>query len=90
LTAVSRQVEVSMSKLDDLVAASRRVAEEVLSRTKQREKAAEWLTLRDQRRQAEDAKTERLRELRLAKEAAQQPQQATIPVRGAPRKKPKR
>ena len=75
-----------MSKVDDLVAASRRKAEELLNRTK--EKAGERLAVRDQQRQAEDAKTARLRELRLAKEAAEQTERATKPPRGARRKKP--
>jgi hypothetical protein len=78
-----------MSKLDDLVIASRRMADQVFGQTKEPETAAEWLTLRDQRRRAEDAKTERLRELRLAKEATERPQQGTKPLRGTRRKKPK-
>jgi hypothetical protein len=75
-----------MSKLDDLAAASRRKAEELLNRSK--EKDAERLAIRDRQRQVEDAKTARLRELRLAKEAAERAEQATKPLRGARRKKP--
>ena len=73
-----------MSKLDDLAAASRRKAEELLSRSK--EKEVERLALRDRQRQLEDAKTARLRELRLAKEAAEGPRAATKPQRGVRRK----
>jgi hypothetical protein len=84
-----------MSELDDLVLAHRRTADEVLGRTKERGQVAEWLTIRDHKRQAEDAKTARLRELRLAKEAAEraertEPAHAELgmkPIKGVRRKK---
>jgi hypothetical protein len=75
-----------MSKLDDLAAASRRKAEELLNRSK--EKETERIAIRDRQRQAEDAKTSRLRELRLAKEAAERTQRPAKPPRAARRKKP--
>jgi hypothetical protein len=75
-----------MSKLDDLAAASRRKAEELLNRSK--EKESERLALRDRQRQVEDAKTARLRELRLQKEAAERAEQAAKPLRAVRRKKP--
>ncbi len=75
-----------MSKLDDLAAASRRKAEELLNRS--RKKEAERLAIRDQQRQVEDAKTARLRDLRLAKEAAERAEQAMKPLRGVRRKNP--
>lgn len=74
-----------MSKLDDLAAASRRKAEELLNRSK--EKESERLAVRDRQRQAEDGKTARLRELRLAKEAAERAEQASKPLRAVGRKK---
>jgi hypothetical protein len=57
-----------MSKADDLAAAARRKAEELTSRTRVAD--AERLAARDKQREAEAAKTARLKELRLAKEAA--------------------
>jgi hypothetical protein len=57
-----------MSRADDLAADARRRAHELMSKTKQQE--AERLSQRDKERQAEAAKTARLKELRLAKEAA--------------------
>lgn len=75
-----------MSKLDDLAAASRRKAEELLNRS--REKESERLAIRDRQRRQEDAKTARLRELRLAKEAAERAEQAAKPLRVPRHKKP--
>ncbi len=75
-----------MSKLDDLAAASRRKAEELLSRSK--EKESERLAIRDRQRRLEDAKTARLRELRLAKEAAERADQAMKPLRAPRQRKP--
>jgi len=59
-----------MSKADDL-AASRRKADALLGRAKQKD--AERLSAVDEQRRVEDAKTTRLREARLAKEAAERP-----------------
>jgi hypothetical protein len=74
-----------MSKADDLAAASRRKAEELLSRN--REKEVERLAVRDKQRRADDEKTARLRELRLAKEAAERAERAkTASVRSTRRK----
>jgi hypothetical protein len=73
-----------MSRADDLAAASRRKAQEVLGRAK--EKESERLAARDQQRQAQDVKTARLRELRLAKEAADRAEQAAKPAKPARRK----
>ncbi len=75
-----------MSKLDDLAAASRRKAEELLNRS--REKESERLAVRDRQRRQEDAKTARLRELRLAKEAAERAERAAKPLRVPRHKKP--
>jgi hypothetical protein len=58
-----------MSKADDASSIARRKAQELLSRTKQAD--AERLETAARRRQADDAKTARLRALRLAKEAAE-------------------
>jgi hypothetical protein len=57
-----------MSKLDDLQAATRRRAEELLSKTRKQE--SDRLASRDRERQAEAEKTARLRALRLSKEEA--------------------
>jgi hypothetical protein len=57
-----------MSKADDLRAAARDKAHALLDRSKARD--AERIELRDKERRAQDAKITRLRELRLAKEAA--------------------
>jgi hypothetical protein len=57
-----------MSRADDLAADARRRAHELMSKTKQQD--AERLSARDKLRQADAAKTARLKELRLAKEAA--------------------
>jgi len=76
-----------MSKADDAITSSRRKAEDAFSRTKQ--KAAERIGAGDKERQAQDAKIARLRELRLAKEAADRAaasQQTTAPPRPARRK----
>ena len=75
-----------MSKADDLAAASRRKAQEILGRAK--EKDAERLSLRDKERQAQDAKTARLRELRLAKEAVEKAEQAAAKQARQARRKP--
>jgi hypothetical protein len=61
-----------MSKADDASSAARRKAHELLSRTKRA--GTERMETEARRRQAEDAKTERLRALRLAKEAAEKGQ----------------
>jgi len=58
-----------MSKADDASSIARRKAQELLSRAKQAD--AERLETAAKRRQADDAKTARLRALRLAKEAAE-------------------
>jgi hypothetical protein len=58
-----------MSRADDLAADARRRAHELMSKTKQQD--AERLSARDKLRQADAAKTARLKELRLAKEAAE-------------------
>jgi hypothetical protein len=57
-----------MSKLDDLQAATRRRAEELLNKTRKQE--SDRLASRDRERQAEADKTARLRALRLSKEEA--------------------
>jgi hypothetical protein len=57
-----------MSRADDLAADARRRAHELMSKTKQQDQ--ERLSARDKLRQADAAKTARLKELRLAKEAA--------------------
>jgi len=59
---------MSMSRATDLVAESRRRADELMNTTKQKE--TERLAAREKERQADAAKTARLKELRLAKEAA--------------------
>lgn len=56
-----------MAKLDEQRSASRRKAEELLTRRQQQE--TERLTNRERDRRAVDEKTARLRALRLAKEA---------------------
>lgn len=61
-----------MSKADDASSAARRKAQELLSRTKQA--TVERMETEAKRRQAEDAKTARLRALRLAKEAEEKVQ----------------
>jgi hypothetical protein len=61
-----------MSKADDASSATRRKGQELLSRTKQAN--VERVETEARRRQAEDAKTARLRALRLAKEAAEKGQ----------------
>ena len=71
-----------MSRLDDLVVASRRKAHELLSRAKAEDD--ERLAARDHERQAQDAKTERLRALRLAHEASGRAEQPAKPVRRRP------
>jgi hypothetical protein len=71
-----------MSKLDDLQAATRRRAEELLGRSKQQE--ADRLAQRDRARRLEAEKTARLKSLRLAKEA--QEKQAAPPATRARRK----
>jgi len=57
-----------MSKADDASAAARRKANEVLGRSHQKDR--ERLAARDNLREADARKTAQLRELRLAKEAA--------------------
>ena len=57
-----------MAKLDERQSASRRKAEELLTRRQQQE--TERLTNRERDRRAQDEKIARLRALRLAKEAA--------------------
>jgi hypothetical protein len=57
-----------MAKLEEQRSASRRKAEDLLTRRKQQE--SERLTNRDRDKRAQDEKTARLRQLRLAKEAA--------------------
>jgi hypothetical protein len=57
-----------MSKLDDLQAATRRRAEDLLNKTRKQE--SDRLASRDRERQAEADKTARLRALRLSKEEA--------------------
>lgn len=57
-----------MSIADELAAAARRKAQEALGRTKAAD--AGRLALRDKERATEAAKTARLKELRLAKEAS--------------------
>jgi hypothetical protein len=58
-----------MSIADELAAAARRKAQEAAGRTKAAD--AERLAQRDKERVADAAKTARLKELRLAKEAAE-------------------
>jgi hypothetical protein len=57
-----------MSKLDDLQAATRRRAEELMNKTRKQE--TDRLASRDRERQVEADKTARLRALRLSKEEA--------------------
>jgi hypothetical protein len=61
-----------MGKFDEQRSASRRKAEELLSRKKQQE--AERLSNRERDSRAMDEKTAKLRALRLAKEAADRTQ----------------
>jgi hypothetical protein len=61
-----------MTKAGDTRSAARRRAEELLSRTTRAD--VERVETETKRRQAEDAKTERLRALRLAKEAVDKTQ----------------
>lgn len=74
-----------MSKADDAAALARRRAQELLDRS--RAKDEERITDREKARQADAAKTARLRELRIAKEAAEQAekQAAARARRGRPR-----
>lgn len=58
-----------MAKLDEQRTASRRKAEELLTRRKQQE--TERLSNRERDSRAQDEKIARLRELRLAKEAGE-------------------
>lgn len=69
-----------MSKLDEQRSASRSKAEELLMRRKRQE--TERLTNRERESRALDEKIARLRELRLAKEAADRdaPKPAKIPA----------
>ena len=73
-----------MSKADDMITASRLKAQAAFTRTKQQD--AERIEAREKERQAQDAKTARLRELRLAKEAADRASQQTARPRAARRK----
>lgn len=73
-----------MSKAEDMIAASRLKAQAAFTRTKQGD--AKRIEAREKERQAEDAKTARLRELRLAKEAADRANQQTARPRPARRK----
>ena len=68
-----------MSKTAEAQSASRRRAEELLTRKKTLEN--ERLATRDKERKVFDEKTERLRNLRIAKEAAEKPAPASS---GAP------
>jgi hypothetical protein len=72
-----------MAKLDEQRSASRRKAEDLLTRRKQQE--SERLTNRERDSRAQDEKIARLRELRLAKEAADK--DVPKPVKIAPVKK---
>ncbi len=74
-----------MSKADDAAALARRRAQDLLDRN--RAKDEERITDREKARQADAAKTARLRELRIAKEAAEQAekQAAARARRGRPR-----
>jgi hypothetical protein len=65
-----------MSKADDASAAARRKANEVLGRSHQKDR--ERLAARDNLREADARKTARLRELRLARDAAQQAEKPRI------------
>ncbi|HXQ54166.1 MAG TPA: hypothetical protein VN802_23930 [Stellaceae bacterium] len=73
-----------MSKLDQLIDASRGKAQDLFARDKK--DSVERLSMREKERRADAEKTARLRELRLAKEAAD----AAAPKPAAParRKKP--
>jgi hypothetical protein len=75
-----------MSKADEVSAAGRRKAQALLSRTKQQD--AERMDIRDKERQAQDAKIARLRELRLAKEAADKAGQLAAEQTRVVRRKP--
>ncbi len=72
-----------MAKLDEQRSASRRKAEDLLTRRKQQE--SERLTNRERDSRAQDEKIARLRELRLAKEAADK--DVPKPVKISPVKK---
>jgi hypothetical protein len=75
-----------MSKADDMITASRRRAQAAFSRTKQQD--AGRIDARDKERQAQDAKIARLRELRLAKEAADRASKQTAAQPRPARRKP--
>ena len=73
-----------MSISDEAAERARRKAHDLLDRGKGKE--PDWLSERDKQRRAEATKTERLRELRLAKEAADRPA-AKPPTARRPRKR---
>jgi hypothetical protein len=73
-----------MSKADEASRAARQKAQELLGRAKQA--AVERIETEARRRQAEDAKTARLRALRLAKEAADKERESANPPVLRPRR----
>lgn len=73
-----------MSKADDASRVARQKAQELLGRAKQA--AVERIETEARRRQAEDAKTAKLRALRLAKEAADKERDAANPPVLRPRR----
>jgi hypothetical protein len=75
-----------MSKADDMITASRRKAQAAFSRTKEQD--AGRIAARDKERQAQDAKIARLRDLRLAKEAADRVREQTAAQTRPARRKP--
>jgi hypothetical protein len=73
-----------MNNTNDRITRARRVAEALLDPNKQFEREA--LKAKEKKREAEASKTARLRELRLAKEAAEKeagPRQPSRPRRGS-------
>ena len=73
-----------MNNTDDRITRARRAAEALLGSNKQLE--TEALKAKEKKREAEASKTARLRELRLAKEAAEKdaaPKQPSRPRRGS-------
>jgi hypothetical protein len=71
-----------MAKFDEPQNASRRRAEEVLSRKKPE---AERLSAGEKERRAFDEKTERLRNMRIAKETADKAEAAAHPTQRTPK-----
>lgn len=74
-----------MGTADDASNAARRKAQDLLNRTKQAD--IERVDIEAKRRQTEDAKTARLRALRLAKEAAEKSQREAAGTRAPQRRR---